>query len=343
VLSILEFDVPQKGALSEDDFLEAASWWRRAQTGTSEDLARVEDWLNADAKHVEAFAYMRSVMDGLDEGQASPDLLRFRAQALARAEKSWRRTVNSGTTTRRVLMGSVAAGLAAAVAVPAYLVMHTRKPQVFTTGIGEQHTVVLADGSKVLLDANSQVAVAYTREKRALSLLKGRAHFDVAKDASRPFAVDARGNTVTAVGTQFYIDLRRQAVAVSLFEGRIRVARKAGSSGDAETIRDIAPSQEVVLYDNEALSAQYKVVNADEELAWQKNQLFFDEAPLSEVVDRLNDYSQTKIHVEGAAANIPVSGMYVAGQTSAFVNAIQKFYPVRVRVTDSDIVIQAKS
>ncbi len=77
----------------------------------------------------------------------------------------------------------------------------------YVTGAGQKSTVTLADGSRVILDANSTLDVAFAERQRAVRLLNGHAFFDVAHDPGRPFTVQAAGRVVTALGTQFDVKL----------------------------------------------------------------------------------------------------------------------------------------
>src|SRR3546814_15110866 len=69
--------------------------------------------------------------------------------------------------------------------------------------IGEIRTVALEDGSRVTLDTDTILHIAYSPTERGLKLERGRARFDVSYDASRPFVVFAGGGSITAHGTVF--------------------------------------------------------------------------------------------------------------------------------------------
>ncbi len=81
----------------------------------------------------------------------------------------------------------------------------------------------LPDGSRMTLDTDSEVDIAFAPERRNLRLVKGRAFFDVAHDAQRPFAVVADGREVEALGTRFDVRMDPGQVRVVLVEGRVSV------------------------------------------------------------------------------------------------------------------------
>lgn len=325
---------------TEDLFEEASGWWRRAQLGAPEDLSALEAWLVADPRHAEAFAYVRATYEGFDEHPASPELLRLRTRTLKRAEQIWRRRLDPAGPTRRLALGALVAGVGAAVATPVALMFDRRRGRVLATGLGEQTVTQLEDGSKITLDANSQVRVNFTKSARDIHLLGGRSYFEVAKDATRPFNVHALRSTVTAVGTAFTVELRRHAVSVALFEGRVNVTNQG--HGGVEVLSDIKPNEKILLKLDRAETPRYEPIVATRELGWRDRELFFDQTPMAEVADRMNDYSRRKIVVEGQARDYLVSGMYLAGQTDAFIDALDKFYPVEVEYAPGAITIRPR-
>src|SRR5690606_14686343 len=106
------------------------------------------------------------------------------------------------------------------------LVFVPTRPQVYSTGIGEQRTVKLADGSIVHLNTDSSLRVEYSPATREVHLVEGEALFVVAKEPARPFRVEAGQTTVQALGTQFNVYRRAGGIEVSVIEGAVRVADK---------------------------------------------------------------------------------------------------------------------
>ncbi|HBC07401.1 MAG TPA: iron dicitrate transport regulator FecR, partial [Rhodospirillaceae bacterium] len=118
----------------------------------------------------------------------------------------------------------------AGLAMAACLALFVVAPQVrlllaadHVTGAGETTTVALSDGSEVDLAADSAVKTNFTAGRRELALLRGQALFRVAKDAGRPFVVDAAGYSVTVTGTAFDVALTDRSLAVAVAHGSVRV------------------------------------------------------------------------------------------------------------------------
>lgn len=138
-----------------------------------------------------------------------------------------RRVLRSATLGRRGMVGAVLAAALAGVVI-GFWPAGTRT---WSTGAGEQRTLLLEDGSHVTLNTRTRVEVRYTRRERALRLLEGEAFFEVAKDAGRPFTVRTALGSARAVGTRFNVYLEDARLAVTIEEGRVEVAGAGGGQG----------------------------------------------------------------------------------------------------------------
>src|SRR3546814_8812761 len=89
----------------------------------------------------------------------------------------------------------------------------------YATAVGGFQRLPLADGSRVDLNTNSRLDVAYSKAVRRLDLEQGEAFFKVAKDAQRPFVVHAGAWRVTAVGTAFTVRMRGGDIEIGRAQG----------------------------------------------------------------------------------------------------------------------------
>jgi transmembrane sensor len=139
---------------------------------------------------------------------------------------------------------------------------------IVTTPRGGQYQVVLADGTKVWLNAVSSLRypVAFNGSTRSVELT-GEGYFEVAKNKSKPFIVKANGNNIEVLGTHFDISAYSddKAVTTTLLEGSVRL-----SKGGVTTM--LTPGQQGISVNG---SAGINVQDADVEqaIAW-KNGLF---------------------------------------------------------------------
>lgn len=80
------------------------------------------------------------------------------------------------------------------------------KPETHTIRVprGAEYKVVLADGSTVHLNADSEFRYpAYFDGKNRTVELSGEAYFDIAPDAEKPFVIENIGMSLTVLGTSF--------------------------------------------------------------------------------------------------------------------------------------------
>ncbi|MBT9494696.1 MAG: FecR domain-containing protein, partial [Paucibacter sp.] len=95
---------------------------------------------------------------------------------------------------------------ATALAVGGVLVLQPwRAVDSYVTGVGELRTVILQDGTRMSLNTATRVRVELARAQRSVKVEGGEALFEVAKDARRPFVVQAAGTEVVAMGTAFVV------------------------------------------------------------------------------------------------------------------------------------------
>ena len=121
----------------------------------------------------------------------------------------------------------VASGVLSLIAVMLFTIdfQETNSPSmVLVTKVGEQSSFQLPDGSTVWLNSNTEVLVKYNDSQRKIDLISGEAHFEVAKDPSRPFDVFVDNRLIKAIGTAFSVHKLEKSVEVMVTEGVVELA-----------------------------------------------------------------------------------------------------------------------
>jgi len=95
---------------------------------------------------------------------------------------------------------------------------------VFSTKMGEHQSHTMSDGSIIWLNSSTKIQVDYSDAFRRINLLEGEAHFEVAKDAARPFEVYADDRLVRAIGTAFSVHKLNDKIEVIVSEGTVELA-----------------------------------------------------------------------------------------------------------------------
>lgn len=311
---------------------QAEAWYARlmAPGCSARDREKFEQW-RAQPGHAEAFAATERLLSGVDALAGSDPRM---ASLMQRAR---RRPVASARGPRHWRLWAAAACVALAVALglrfgPA--LWSGPEPVQYATG-GQGRSITLKDGSKIRLDVASRIVVSLGRKRRNVELLKGRALFEVAHDATRPFVVRAGDGSVIDVGTRFQVQYEGGDVVVTLAKGIVVVSRRNGQEGDRK-IR-LQPGEQLRWSDNSATWTR-RAVDTKAALSWTRGRLIFRGTRLDEVVAEVNRYSRRKLVLaDPSLASLPVHGNFLAGNANAVVVALKAVLPVRVDESGRDI------
>jgi transmembrane sensor len=251
------------------------------------------------------------------------------------------------------------------------VMLYLQSPQnVYSTGRGEQRSILLTDGSTIDLNGRSSVRVRFDGVGRHVDLIEGQALFRVAKDARRPFIVAANGTRVRAVGTQFDINQRRHLLVVTVVEGTVAVSGSGATGGvdsaapsqaqsvpvpSAKSHRVIvAQSGEILLDAGEQLTLTPAVtlaprvnpqpapqsVDVENATAWTHRRLVFDTTPLEDVAAEFNRNSDRPIVVESRGLeDFHVSGAFSSTDVGSFLRFLRAQNGIEVIEEPDRIVI----
>jgi transmembrane sensor len=203
----------------------------------------------------------------------------------------------------------------------------------YVTGRGQKTIVDLTDGTRVTLDADSAVDVAFSSGRRDVRLLKGRAFFDVAHDPAHPFAVQADNRVVTALGTQFDVRLSPDAVRVVLAQGSVSVANVVGSA--SLPLIKLRPGEAFAAHGAEA--GKVVLIDLDDALAWKQDVVEFENEPLAAAVAKLNRYTRAQIVIKDPkVAAMRITGLFRTGDIARFGRNVSQVLPVKLVARDAD-------
>lgn len=142
---------------------------------------------------------------------------------------------------------------------------------------GSEYSVVLSDGSKVKMNADSHLDFPVQFGETREVTLEGEAFFDVTHDASRPFIIKVQDHTVYVLGTTFNVTAYpNEELSITLVNGKLKVA---------------SPSKEYYLSSGERYSsAESSVSHIDTEFytSWTNGIMEFDAMPFPLLIARLS-------------------------------------------------------
>ena len=313
-----------------------------------------EQWRQA-PEHALAYSRCQGLWDrfGAADVAADPRVLAIRERLRERAvppttvESDWQHALatlpardRSERVRRRRLVWPMA--IAASVMLLAVALgvrfMTAPGPETVYAAADTRRELLLEDGTSVQLDVGSELKVRFDGVARAMTLRRGRALFDVAHDAGRPFTVDLGDSKLTVLGTRFQTVRDAGNVSVTLERGSLRLDGRERAVGRSERL---VPGDEVGYSVSDASSWHKRSVDSAAALAWSRGRLVFRATPLAEAVKEVNRYATPKLRLaDPALGSLPVSGNFIAGDSDLVASTWAATLPVRVEKNAGEIVLQ---
>lgn len=336
----METDASDQAALDE-----AARWYARLQAPdcTEQERQVFAEWRTNDA-HREAFRKAERLSALIAHAAAADPRLRAIAnraladRALDDARDDAHRRARADVRKRRwSVPASLAAGIVAAALVLGLNVTRHEHETLHYASTAARQELSLPDGTHVTLDVRTEIEVDFGAGSRRVNLQRGRALFDVAHDAERPFVVTVGDSSVKALGTVFQVYRRgSRDVVVTLAEGAVEV------SGDVQgrTQRQrLAPGEELHV-SKEKGSWSTRRVDAAAATSWIDGRHVFRDVRLADAVDEVNRYASRRVVIaDPSLAELTVSGSFVAGDTASIVAAFAAVLPIRVSESGEELLL----
>lgn len=309
--------------------------WLRIQSEReldADEQAELDAWLAEDTRHqgayIRATVVNNAISRALSHQNAYPGEDRYALQS---------DEPHTGVITRRSLLryGALAAGVGM-FGVGMSLNLPGRRTTL-STAKGEFRRVPLADTSVANINSASQLEVKLTKEKRQITLVKGEAWFEVAKDKTKPFVVEAGGILVRAVGTAFGVRRFADGAEVLVTEGTVEVW-----TGKASALLT-AGQRSFVPYKTAQIDVAQQPQEVQRKLAWRDGNLIFTRQTLGEAVADFNRYSAKKIIIsDPSLENKRIFGQYQIDAPEQFAKDIGAYLNVPIEVSVESITIGAK-
>lgn len=185
--------------------------------------------------------------------------------------------------------------------------------QTFSTSFTETKRLQLADGSKVVINANSSLRIPRFGfgEKMREVYLTGEADFNIThtKDHKR-FIVHANDNLdIEVLGTEFNVYARPRGTKVVLNKGKVQLNYRDGRS-----VRQLTMSPgDLVTMDNNGIKSVTKTENPQNYSAWKAHRFIFENESLMEICHLFEDNFGVKVQIpDSTLARQTISGSFTA-------------------------------
>lgn len=305
---------------------------------TDAEREAIEAWLRKDPRHRETFLHMASLWDEMSllSGLAAAFPLEdYKPLAGARRLRwvasaaclvlvaglvlwAWRDGSPSGTPTEMALASQ------------------------YETAVGEQSMVALPDGSRIILNTATHIAVDYSAASRNVVLARGEAYFMVEPVPDRPFRVYASDQLLEVVGTTF--TLRRiegEGMQVMVREGQVdlhRIQWPGTFPAVPEDIDPLLPAQSLSLTAGDRAVAGDSVKEwdttelapdtMDNRLAWTRGRLIFAGESLARVLTEMTRYTTVILDADTEILELPVEGTFRVGDIEGLLAVMRREYNI---------------
>lgn len=163
-----------------------------------------------------------------------------------------------------------------------------------TTPRGRQYSLVLADGTKVWLNAESSITypTSFTGKERKVTMT-GEAYFEVAHNAGQPFVVERGDMNVRVLGTHFNVNAYddEPSIRVTLLEGSVEVKRQTSNVKIIPGEQAVAGAKGPLVINRDA--------DLDEVMAWKNGRFQFEGANIEQVMKQVARWYDVDVVYEG--------------------------------------------
>lgn len=297
---------------------EAFAWVARKRVRglNAAETAQFEAWCAADIRHRGAWVRALAIDNAIHVASVDP------AASLRPRRRQW-------------MLGGLAASFAAVAGRFVYSALQA--DTVLTTAKGEFRRVPLQDKSIANINSGSRIEVAFSERQRRVMLRSGEAWFEVAKDKSKPFIVEAGDALVRAVGTAFSVRRLAHGSEVLVTEGTVEVWSRDGT---AQRRLVTAGEHAYLAQDARTIPVTRQPDEVNRRLAWREGKLVLRRQTLGEAVADFNRYSpKTIVIVDPALLDKRLVGQYQLDAPELFARDVSMILDVPLEITADRILI----
>lgn len=209
----------------------------------------------------------------------------------------------------------------------------------YRTAYGEKKTILLADSSEIMLNANSALTLKKSdfNKKNREVWIEGEVYFDISPNRSdrkrRTFVVHANDVDVEVIGTKFNVNARRNTTKVALEEGKVQL-----NLGNQKRNPIIMEPGDYVAYSGMDNKFERKIVDPYEYSSWRNNVLFFNEVPLELIAQAVEDHFGYKVHLmDFHLRQKKYKGAFPTDNLDVLLESLARSFDLRVDVDGNDI------
>jgi len=318
----------------------AIAWFLRMQQVDFEhaDRSKFEAWLMQTPAHQQAYKEVTLIWEGFDSTaelkslDAAMEQKNFQDQILAKQKRT--RKIGQSITTLLSIAIIAFAGLFGYRTWQAQPLSETVK----IAQVGQIKQETLEDGTKLNMNANSELEVIYFRDRRIAKLKKGEVIFDVARDESRPFIVDSGYGRITVLGTRFAVNRLQKIIRVSVDHGRVQV-ESLDVNGNVIATPLILNNGEVAEVRQQQTPKRTDQLASDA-FSFEQGSITFDKAGLEEIAETLSRYRKPAVTVQTLPTeDAQITAVIKTQEVEKFIATLPDIAAVKVKSSPDATVI----
>ncbi|NKI26930.1 DUF4974 domain-containing protein [Arenibacter sp. 6A1] len=202
---------------------------------------------------------------------------------------------------------------------------------------GKTFGIALSDGSKVTLNAGSQLKypVHFVKGKKRSVILNGEAYFDIAKDAERPFVVNTQDMDIQVLGTKFNVTSYTQdeKTYTVLVEGKVAAISKL-QENDSIVLN---PNQRVFFHEGYLMQESVKI---EKYVGWLSGQLVFIDDSFDVIAHKLERKFDLKIiNKYPALDEITITATFKDQDMHEILKTFQTYLPFKYTIKNGAVTI----
>ena len=205
---------------------------------------------------------------------------------------------------------------------------------IISTPRGGQYQVVLPDGSKVWLNASSSIRfpTAFTGTARRVDIT-GEAYFEVARNKSMPFIVNAKGSEIEVLGTHFNVMAYEDEdyLRTTLLEGAVKFT----NHGSSATLK---PGQQSRLNDNGQMNV-LDDVDLEDVMAWKNGYFHFNGADFQATARQLSRWYDVDVICNKKVDDLLYADIPRNTKLSDVLTALELTGKIRFEITGNKVIV----
>lgn len=344
---------------SEEERLDAATRWilkLDSNALTAEERNALGDWLDKDRRNSEVLLEVATIWDKTNVLACLSDFFPHSATPVLKPK-----TLFDFWGLKPVLSACL---VVLVVTAPMVANIFNSKPKPtqtarYETDIGETKVILLPDGSEVVMNTNTKLALDYSSSARLLRLAQGEIVVSVAKE-DRPLSVMALDRIVQATGTQFVVEITDdQKVDVMVTEGRVVVGIQPLKNLPskikqlptdfaappiliqlADNSNSLSAGEQLTLRDS---AATKKIIQSDDievRLSWRKGGLIFRSIPLERALKEVERYTSVEFEVLDERLKSKVlTGRFRTGDVTALLDMLETNFGIHAEFDGADRIL----